>query len=100
MVKTVSVTTAPPSSAPTEMPMMVSAGMSVAQRVADDHELLRQTLGEGRPHVVFAQHVEHRGANQPRQQPGGGEPQRERRQEHSLEMARQGPLEWHVTAGG
>src|SRR5215813_10805234 len=47
----------------------------VAEGVAVDDELVRDALGARRPHVVLAQHLEHRGARSASDHGGRGRPQ-------------------------
>src|SRR5215218_5245463 len=58
----------------------------VPQRMANDDHAPWQPLGEGGPHVILAQHVEHRGANEPREQTGRREAEGKGGENHPFEM--------------
>ena len=58
----------------------------VADGVADQHQALAQALGAGRPDVVGVEHVEQAGAEVAHQLGGRERPERDRRQDHALEV--------------
>ena len=97
--KIVSVTTAPPRSAPNCSPMTVTTGRSAfgsAWRI--DHQPLGQPLAPRGQAVLVGQHLEHAGPERPGDARHRVEPERHRRQDQAgrVELARRGqPAQAH-----
>ena len=90
MAKTVSVTTTPPISSATPMPMIVTIGIAAFFSAWPISTLsLRQPLGVGGADVVLRQHVEHAGAGHARDQRDVDHAERDARQDQMCD--RNGP---------